>query len=90
MAIGKAVLSGFAPPNDVSGEGLHKPGGHIGDVPVLVLGDAVAASIDAFRRTVLERAFPEDTGVKRRSPGVNRPSALFHLKRDYSVLDRKL
>lgn len=47
-------------------------------------------NIDAFRRKAMERDFLEDTGEKVRTPGANRPSALFRLKQRISVFDRRL
>ena len=47
-------------------------------------------NIDAFRRKAMERDFLEDTGEKIRTPGANRPSALFRLKQRVSVFDRRL
>lgn len=53
-----------------------------------VLGEPL--NIDAFRRKVLERGFLEETGAKRRVAGANRPSALYRLKPELAVFDRRL
>jgi ADP-ribose pyrophosphatase YjhB (NUDIX family) len=47
-------------------------------------------NIDAFRRKAIERDFLEETGEKRRTPSANKPSALYRLKKGYSVFDRRL
>lgn len=54
----------------------------------IALGETI--NIDAFRRKALEREFLEETGVKRRDPGANKPSALYRLATGYSVFDRRL
>ena len=54
----------------------------------IALGEQL--NIDAFRRKAMERDFLEDTGEKVRTPGANRPSALFRLKQRISVFDRRL
>lgn len=58
------------------------------DVYQIALGEPLNA--DAFRRKVMERGFLEETGEKRRTPGANRPSALYRLKFEYTVFDRRL
>lgn len=58
------------------------------DVYEIALGERL--NIDAFRRKALERGFLEDTGEKRRTPGANRPSALFRLAGSSAVFDRRL
>ena len=47
-------------------------------------------NIDAFRREALERNFLKETGEKRRTPGANKLSALYRLKKGDSVFDRRL
>ena len=54
----------------------------------IALGESL--NIDAFRRKVLEREFLEETGERRRVPGANRPSALYRLKPQHAVFDRRL
>lgn len=54
----------------------------------VALGETL--NIDAFRRKAMERDFLEDTGETRRTPGANRPSALFRLRRGQAVFDRRL
>lgn len=54
----------------------------------IALGESL--NIDAFRRKVLEREFLEDTGERRRVAGANRPSALYRLKPQHAVFDRRL
>lgn len=58
------------------------------DAYEIALGETL--NIDAFRRKVMERKFIEETGDKRRTPGANRPSAVYRLKRGYSVFDRRI
>lgn len=54
----------------------------------IALGEQL--NIDAFRRKVLDRAFLEETGKKRREVGANRPSLLYRLKKGYAVFDRRV
>lgn len=58
------------------------------DVYQIALGEKL--NVDAFRRKVMERDFLEETGRKRRMPGANRPSALYRLKFEYALFDRRL